>query len=244
MLDALIGMGIFLLVLGGFFIAQSTVFLRELYRLEPTLQGKPIDPGFLTDPANADLVRGYTSHGDVVANAGLWSAIAGLLLLLVFTRMWKRDGGTAAVLGLKMPTMTGVLKWCGIFILLTAALSVLSMLVPGFHTDFMEKVMASSTDRMIMILGVGVVVPVFEEFLLRGLAYGALRHVADVHTSVAITAGLFTVMHLQYEPLVMLLILPMGVVLGYARANTGSIWVPVLMHMINNLSSIFLPEFG
>jgi membrane protease YdiL (CAAX protease family) len=65
--------------------------------------------------------------------------------------------------------------------------------------------------------------------------YGSLRYVMDKHVAVALTRGMFTLMHLQYEVAVMLLILPIGVVLGYARANTGSIWVPVLLHMLNNL---------
>jgi hypothetical protein len=50
----------------------------------------------------------------------------------------------------------------------------------------------------------------------------------------------FTIMHLQYEVLVMLLILPLGIVLGYARARTGSIWVPILLHVMNNLASVLL----
>jgi membrane protease YdiL (CAAX protease family) len=87
---------------------------------------------------------------------------------------------------------------------------------------------------------VGIVAPLFEEFLLRGLLFGTARHVVDEHASVAITAGVFTIMHLQYEVLVMLLILPLGIVLGYARARTGSIWVPILLHVMNNLASVLL----
>jgi len=33
----------------------------------------------------------------------------------------------------------------------------------------------------------------------------------------------------------------MGVVLGYARSRSGSIWVPVLLHMVNNLITIVFP---
>jgi membrane protease YdiL (CAAX protease family) len=84
----------------------------------------------------------------------------------------------------------------------------------------------------------------FEEFLLRGLLYGSLRHVLDHHKAIAIVAGLFTLLHPQYDWYVLLLIvLPMGVMLGYARANSGSIWVPVFLHMLNNTLSILLPAW-
>ena len=50
-------------------------------------------------------------------------------------------------------------------------------------------------------------------------------------------------MHFQYDAVIMLLILPMGILLGYARTNTGSIFVPIAMHMLNNLLSVLLPSW-
>ena len=82
--------------------------------------------------------------------------------------------------------------------------------------------------------------PIFEELLLRGLLFGTVRHMADEHATVAITAGVFALMHLQYDWTVILLILPIGVVLGYARSRSGSIWVPVLLHVLNNSLSVLL----
>ncbi|MBS1546956.1 MAG: CPBP family intramembrane metalloprotease, partial [Bacteroidetes bacterium] len=65
----------------------------------------------------------------------------------------------------------------------------------------------------------------------------------DKHVSVAIVAGVFTVVHQQYDWYILLLyVLPMGVFLGYARANTGSIWTGVFLHMVNNVLSMVLPQ--
>ncbi len=238
--DAALGLGIFLLVLGVFFAVQSYVFVQRIFALEPSLSGQSIDFSILEDPAFRSIVEAYSMNGDVIAQAGLWSGIAGLALLLLLVWAWQR-GRTGDLLGMKQPTLRATLTWVGVFVLLGAALEALAWFFPQFHTEFMAQVMATSTDRLGLVLGVGIVAPVFEEFLLRGLAYGSLRYVMDTHYAIAITAGLFTIMHLQYEVLVMLLILPIGVVLGYARARSGSIWVAVLLHMINNLASIFLP---
>ncbi|MBK7940995.1 MAG: CPBP family intramembrane metalloprotease [Flavobacteriales bacterium] len=54
----------------------------------------------------------------------------------------------------------------------------------------------------------------------------------------ALSAGTFTLMHMQYPAPILLLVLMLGVVLGYARSRTGSIWVPVGLHMLNNLVSL------
>ena len=241
--EAALGLGIFLLVLGIFFAVQSLVFVKQIYKLEPSLSGQRIDFSVLDDPAFRDKVELYSLNGNVIAQAGLWSGLVGLALLLLLAWLWKRDR-ISDLLGLKIPTVKATLKWIGVFFLLAAALEGLAYFLPAFRTEFMEQVMATSTDRWSMILGVGIMAPLFEEFLLRGLAYGSLRFVMDKHYAIAITAGLFTIMHLQYEVLVMLMILPIGVVLGYARANSGSIWVPVLLHMLNNLASIYLPQWG
>jgi hypothetical protein len=67
------------------------------------------------------------------------------------------------------------------------------------------------------------------------------RLVQDEHRAVAISAAVFALMHLQYDWSIMLLIFPMGVALGYARSRSASIWVPVLLHVLNNTVSIFMP---
>ncbi len=236
-----IGMAIFLVVLGLFFIAQMLAFLQQIALREPGFSGQGLDLSLLQDPAFQQKMEAYASNGDVVAVTALWSGIAGMAVLLLFTALWKR-GAIRDLLGLRLPTLRATLGWLGIFIVLGAALELLAWLFPAFRTEFMSRILGSTTDRMMMVLGVGIAAPLFEEFLLRGLLYGSLRFVVDKHVAVALTAGIFTLMHLQYEVMVMLLILPIGVVLGYARANTGSIWVPVLLHVINNLYSVLGPQ--
>ena len=54
----------------------------------------------------------------------------------------------------------------------------------------MEKVLASVTNYPMLVLGLGIMPAIFEEFLLRGLLYGSLRHLMDKHVAVAIVAGI------------------------------------------------------
>ncbi len=84
----------------------------------------------------------------------------------------------------------------------------------------------------------------FEEFLLRGLLYGSLRHLLDKHVSVAIVAGLFTLIHPQYEWYVQLFYVLRSASSSATRAPTPapSGWACSL-HMVNNCLSIVLPQF-
>ena len=234
------GLALFALTMLVFFVVQTGVFMAEVIAHSPELSERGFHFGLLKDPAFHTLMEGFITHGDVVSAAALWSGIAALLFLLVAVRRWK-GARMAGFLGLQSAKLPVTLRWLGIFLLLALAIDILGRSTTAFDTDFMEKILATTSQRWKLILGVGIVAPLFEEFLLRGLFYGSLRHMLDEHKAIAITAGVFALMHLQYEWTIMLLILPMGVVLGYARSRSGSIWVAVLLHMINNTVSIFIP---
>lgn len=234
------GIALFAMVLVLFLIIQAVVFFRAIITRTPEFANSAFSMHWLDDPVFKSRMMELAFHGDIVASEALWSGSICTVLILLTVWLWKRDSARA-FLGLQLAKPRQFLIWTGIFLLLAVAIEVLSNLFPSFQTDFMERVLGSTTNMVLLVIGVGIIGPLFEEFLLRGLLYGSIRHLADEHVSVALTAGVFTLMHQQYEPAVIMLILPMGIVLGYARARTGSIWVPVLLHVLNNLTSLVLP---
>ncbi|MBL7963183.1 MAG: CPBP family intramembrane metalloprotease [Flavobacteriales bacterium] len=237
--EVLIGMVFFLATLALFFGTQSIVMLQQAWQLLPELIGQPFDGSLLKDNAVRVGLAQLAFHGDVVALAALWSGVVGLAALWAGTRLWKHDGGFRQLLGLYLPSAKQLFLWVGVFLALAAGIETLGHFFTRFTTDYMARVLGSTTNMTLLVLGVGVVAPVFEEFLLRGLFYGALRHALDPHQSIALTAGIFALMHLQYNWPVMLLILPLGALFGYARYYSGSLLLPILLHMLNNLAGVF-----
>lgn len=234
------GVALFGMVLMVFFMVQSGVFISGVLRHSPDLMAEGFSLELLSDPRMEERMNELIFNGDLVAQEALWSGLVCTLLIIGAVRLWKRKLANQ-FLGLVKPPFKQVLIWLGAFIALGLLIEMLAYLSPSFRTDFMQKVIGSTTNIAWLIIGVGIVAPLFEEFLLRGLLYGSIRHMADENAAVALTAGVFTLMHMQYDPAVMLLILPMGIVLGYARSRSGSIWVPVLLHMLNNLVTVFAP---
>ncbi len=233
------GVALFGVIVLVFFLVQSAVFIKGVMDLTPEYQDRGFSFMLVDEPVFRDRMLQLGTHGDVVAPAALWSGLAGLLAILMSVFLWKR-GRTVHFLGLALPKWRPALMFLGLFLLMGMAIEVLAHLSPAFRTDFMQQVLATSSCTTRLMIGVGIMAPLFEEFLLRGLLYGSVRHLLDEHFSVAITAGVFTLMHMQYSAAIMLLILPMGVLLGYARSRSGSIWVPVVLHMLNNLATIYL----
>lgn len=234
------GVALFAVTMVVFLIVQAIAFFNGLIARIPELANETFSFSWFEDPVFQEHMKTLGYHGDIVAAESLWSGAVCSVMILVTVWLWKR-GGTKAFLGLALPQPKQLLLWLGIFVLLMLAIEGLALLVPSLNTDFMEQVVSTTTDLPLLLVAVGVIGPVFEEFLLRGLLFGSLRHIVDEHASVAITAGVFALMHLQYSLPIMMLILPMGVVLGYARSRSGSIWAPVLMHVVNNCITVLWP---
>ncbi|HEX3872292.1 MAG TPA: CPBP family glutamic-type intramembrane protease, partial [Pirellulales bacterium] len=73
-----------------------------------------------------------------------------------------------------------------------------------------------------------------EELFFRGLAYRTLLPLFQTHLTVLVTAVMFGLAHI-HAPLSMPVLMMLGVVLGYARAMTGSLWLPIVLHFLHNL---------
>ena len=239
-LEFAMGVALFAMVLMVFFLIQSGVFIHGVLDRSPELKAEGFSFGLLQDPRMEQRMNDLVYNGDLVAQEALWGGAVCTLLILLCVYYWKRQH-TTLFLGLKAPHWEHLLIWSGAFIVLGLVIELLAFLSPSFTTDFMERVIGSTTQLIWLYIGVGIMAPVFEEFLLRGLLFGSIRHMADEHATVAMTAGVFTLMHMQYDWTVMLLILPMGIVLGYSRSRSGSIWVPIFLHIANNMVSVIAP---
>jgi sodium transport system permease protein len=83
---------------------------------------------------------------------------------------------------------------------------------------------------------VGAVLPgVCEEMLFRGSLFGLLRTRVGVGVALAVTSVMFGFLHADLVRIVLTGIL--GLVLGWALVRSGTLWVPVVMHALNNALS-------
>ena len=75
----------------------------------------------------------------------------------------------------------------------------------------------------------------FEELLFRGLILGGLRDIGK-HKAVMLSALIFMLMHGGPDQTVHQFIL--GIVLGYAFVYSGSLWITIIMHFLNNFVAL------
>ena len=92
------------------------------------------------------------------------------------------------------------------------------------------------------ILTVAVIPALFEEFAFRGVFMGLLKKRFSVSASIIISAAAFGLIHGNFAQMPFAFL--MGLILGYLYAASGSLWVPMLVHFLNNSYSVVLDHIS
>lgn len=95
---------------------------------------------------------------------------------------------------------------------------------------------------MQQIIGLGIIVPVCEELLYRGVLYQRLKAHIKVVPAMFISAFIFGTMHGNIVQILYAGLL--GVVFAWLYEHYKSIWAPILAHIIMNITSVVLSEYG
>ncbi|HBX52421.1 MAG TPA: hypothetical protein DEH02_15260 [Bacteroidales bacterium] len=96
----------------------------------------------------------------------------------------------------------------------------------------------TTTQQLILNIFVIAVIPALgEEFLFRGIFQRLfIEWTKNVHVGILVSAVLFSAFHLQFYGFLPRMM--MGIFFGYLLVWSGSIWVPVMAHFINNAFAV------
>jgi membrane protease YdiL (CAAX protease family) len=190
------------------------------------------------DPGNqmAATLKNLEFDGTFLAYCTLASAVVCVPLIMGIARL-KRGSNLKEYLGLKWPSLGATLRWS----LITVALCLLNdaiFLALGrpIVPEFMLKSYASASPRWILWLALLVGAPIFEEICFRGFIFkGLAASRARWYGATIVTAMFWAAIHLQYGWFEIVSILGLGLLLGIARAMTGSTVLTIWLHSLINI---------
>jgi len=128
-------------------------------------------------------------------------------------------------------------RWMGVLVVLLIVEGVALEAMGVKQTpSFMLNIEYPNTFSIYLLLfSVMFIAPLIEEVVFRGfLLKGFSKTFMGAEGAVALTSLLWAVMHLQYEFAYVAVIFMIGLVFGYARIKTQSLFVPMTMHMVMN----------
>jgi len=181
--------------------------------------------------------------GDLVGFAFPLAFVA--LAALVLAAIHRRGRQTVEYLALKPVSPIVLARWAAVTLLLMLFSYVIG-LVSG-RPDIPEWLEAAypTVDHAILFgFSIVLVGPLLEEMLYRGYILKTwLESRLSRTTTIVLLSLLWTVTHLQYDVYDMLWIFILGLALAYARVATGSLYPPLLMHMLWNGAALMQLEW-
>ena len=184
----------------------------------------------------------------VYSNLGLISSISSalrLLALILFIKIKNKE--LKDYLNLITPKISHILLFFFASFFLMFVMEKLSHYNPViFETDFVLKSYKQATSLPVLYIGVVFLGPFFEEALFRGFLFKGLeKSFLGGHGAVFVTSFIFAMIHMtQYGvAVIFVMILPMSVLLGYARLYSQSLLLPIVLHVINNLITCLITHF-
>ena len=82
-------------------------------------------------------------------------------------------------------------------------------------------------------------VPLYEEYMFRGLIYAGMRRSMGPLPAILLSAGVFSIFHPAFAALPVFVL---GVIAAWARERTGYLLAPVLIHTIYNLAMVIAEQ--
>src|SRR5258705_6491796 len=108
---------------------------------------------------------------------------------------------------------------------------------PGFMGDVLKSAQASGA-LWLLVIAFCVAAPMWEEIFARGFLYrGWSESKLGVTGAIFLSSLAWTSLHLQYDWFFFGEIFSIGLLLGYLRYRTGSTWLTIVLHGINNFAA-------
>lgn len=163
-----------------------------------------------------------------------------------------------AIVGITRPMRRLVLLGLGVglaSVVVNALLGAFVVLITGTQ-DAPEQALfgdalAGGSRMLLAVVAAGILAPLVEEVLFRGLLYRALRRRQSVALAAVLSSLAFAVIHTEIvvsQPLALINLTLLAVLWAVLYERTGSLVVPIVAHSVFNLMSIgqvlLLSRFG
>ena len=148
----------------------------------------------------------------------------------------------ADYLALRWTSWKNVALGVGSLVVLVAVWDLLSRalgreITPGFMGDVLKSAQADGA-LWLLVFAFCVAAPMSEEFFARGFLYrGWSESFLRPAGAIILSSLAWTALHLQYDWFFFGEVFSIGLLFGYLRYRTGSTWLTIVLHGLNNLAA-------
>lgn len=175
-------------------------------------------------------------------------AVSALLTLPILIYMMKKDRKYEAAIGYQASPKAPLAKYvlvAGISIPVALAANNILLLVniSEYSKAYQESAdMMYSSSFLVQIIGLGIIYPIMEECIFRGLVYRRMRISVSMRRAIISSSLFFGIYHGNSVQLIYGAI--MGALFAYLYEKFGSLKAPILAHILANILSVLLTELN
>ena len=171
-------------------------------------------------------------------------SILSMTALLVFI-LWRTTARNIPISDFGLLTLQKKDLFYGtIFLSLFIILEEIYMLALGIEMPEGFITFMLSEPLILGIISVIIIAPIIEEFIFRGFLFSQLaRTRLGGWGSVCLSSLLWTIIHFQYESLILVVLFMFGIFLGYIRMAYNSLALPIALHAVNNSFALFMAYY-
>lgn len=167
---------------------------------------------------------------------GLVILIASLLVKLDYKKGFKLNKFKISKL------LYAFILYVGTYILANLIVNVVCNIFPTIVKDYSVFEEFLNFDNLYLSLLVTALLPaVFEELLFRGVIFNSFHKKYNVITAVIVSALIFGIYHMNWIQGIFAFLL--GLMLAYVYFKTNSLFVPIILHFINNAIAVLVNHF-
>ena len=194
-----------------------------------------LSPQYFVETALYELKDGGVIFSTVIVSNLL--CVAGMLLIVLIKGQGFKD-----YLAFHEVRLRTLFTWMGILVAFLIVADIAGELLQiDLGGDSMIALFKATHPAWLFWIAAVVAAPLFEEVMFHGLLFrGFQASFLGTGGTVVLTSLLWAAMHLQYNLYGMGFIAAVGILLGTARARTGSLIVPMALHGALNFSDLLL----
>jgi uncharacterized protein len=189
--------------------------------------------------SESELMKLFISAGEdgyLLSLATFATTVVGCGLIVGVIKL-KKGSVLTEYLCIRSVSLRRMLRWIGLLAgLIVLSDSITTLLGRPIVPPFMSTVYATADPPWMLWIALIIAAPLFEEAFFRGFLFkGFESSFMGPIGGVLVTAGLWAVIHVQYDAYGVTTIFCGGLLLGAARVFTGSLLVPLGLHAAASL---------
>lgn len=175
-------------------------------------------------------------NGTVVA----WTMWLSLLAIVAFivAVIRVKDGSLRAFMAINRFNFRQFLGFGVALLLLNVIINLIGVWLKREPMLFMDEIVTSAQPFWLLVVGMVLLAPIYEELIFRGFMWSALATALPTKIGIwlasVVTSVVFAWIHGQYGGVELVEIFALAMLFSYARIVSGSLLLPMVLHIINN----------